>query len=327
MTIISVVIVIGLILGGIFFFILSKRSKSSDESASKVNQTMLNIEIKDASSSSETEIRQPEAEIKLKSANLIPPAKKTRVEAEVHRDVNRPDPPPSNISGDSIFSEDFTQTPNITLDQEEAKLFHGDSGNSIFDEEEGMELVHGSSADEDQERVPFSRPQAQEAPSRSHIFNPFDEDGAAETSSSILESPAPVFEAEEIFKHTTSSQPEVKMQEVESEELAAIHKPIDLRPQTAPAPVSQMDPEEEKAHEKAKRIARVIINDIRNYNPEKLAEGIRSGNIMKTLGVEIERGRQLYIKRVPPEIAKATNYYRENLIKILADGRSDLFGW
>lgn len=93
-------------------------------------------------------------------------------------------------------------------------------------------------------------------------------------------------------------------------------------PQEAPV----MDPEEEKAHEKARRIARVIINDIRNYNPEKLAEGIRIGNIIKLLGAEIEMGRQLYVKRVSPEIARSTNYYRENLIKILADGRPDLLG-
>jgi hypothetical protein len=96
---------------------------------------------------------------------------------------------------------------------------------------------------------------------------------------------------------------------------------------SAPKPEVVMDPEEAKRHEKAQRIARVIINDIRNYNPEHLAEGIRVGNIMKTLGVEIERGRQLYIKRVPPDIAKTTNYYRESLIKILSDGQPKLFGW
>ncbi|MBN1295159.1 hypothetical protein JXA80_00165 [bacterium] len=96
-------------------------------------------------------------------------------------------------------------------------------------------------------------------------------------------------------------------------------------PATPPEP-AEMDPEELKAHEKAKRIARVIVNDIRNYNPEKLAEGIRMGNIMKTLGKEVERGRLLYIKRVPMEITRESNYYKEALIKILADGRSDLLG-
>jgi len=98
-------------------------------------------------------------------------------------------------------------------------------------------------------------------------------------------------------------------------------------PEPEAAPPAPVDPEEEKRHEKTKRIARVIVNDIRNYNPDKLAEGIQIGNIMKTLGVEIERGRQLYIKRVPQEIAKTTNYYREALVKLLADGRTDLFGW
>jgi hypothetical protein len=115
-----------------------------------------------------------------------------------------------------------------------------------------------------------------------------------------------------------------KVAEIKKETPAPAPAPT---PPPQPVQEAEPDPEEIKRHEKARRIARVIINDIRNYNPDKLAEGIRQGNILKTLGVEIERGRQLYIKRVPPDIAKITNYYRESLIKILADGRPELFGW
>ena len=96
---------------------------------------------------------------------------------------------------------------------------------------------------------------------------------------------------------------------------------------TEPKADSSFDLENQKRHEKAKRIARVIVNDIRNYNPDNLAEGIRISNIMKTLGKEVERGRLLYIKRVPPDIVKETNYYREALINILADGRPELLGF
>ncbi|MCD4653848.1 hypothetical protein K8T06_07915 [bacterium] len=101
---------------------------------------------------------------------------------------------------------------------------------------------------------------------------------------------------------------------------------IEPKPEPEPVAPAPPDPDEAKRHEKAKRIARVIVNDIRNYNTDKLAEGIRMGNIMKTLGKEVERGRLLYIKRIPPEITRETNYYREALIKILADGRLDLLG-
>jgi len=100
----------------------------------------------------------------------------------------------------------------------------------------------------------------------------------------------------------------------------------DEKTEPKPAAPAAVDPDEQKRHEKARRIARVIVNDIRNYNPENLAEGIRMGNIMKTLGKEVERGRLLYIKRVPQDITRETNYYREALIKILADGRPDLLG-
>lgn len=122
--------------------------------------------------------------------------------------------------------------------------------------------------------------------------------------------------------------PEVTENMQESEPLRAIQpkpKPEPTPPPPPPKP-AEPDPEEQKRHDKAKRIARVIVNDIRNYNPDKLAEGIRMGGIMKTLGKEVERGRLLYIKRVPPEITRETNYYREALIKILADGQPDLLG-
>ncbi len=108
-----------------------------------------------------------------------------------------------------------------------------------------------------------------------------------------------------------------------------IHPATDIAP-TSPPPAASapvIDPEEEKRHEKAQRIARVIVNEIRIYHPEKLAEGIKQGNIMNVLGVEIEKGRQHYIQRIPPDIARSTNYYRESLIKMLADGNPELFGW
>jgi len=114
---------------------------------------------------------------------------------------------------------------------------------------------------------------------------------------------------------------------LESEPLKVIEpKPSPPKPAPKPKVPAQKDPEDQKRHDKAKRIARVIVNDIRNYNTDKLAEGIQMGNIMKTLGKEVERGRLLYIKRVSQEITRETNYYREALIKILADGQPDLLG-
>ena len=138
--------------------------------------------------------------------------------------------------------------------------------------------------------------------------------------------------------------PEGDLLEIDFEEIAVEPKSAPAEPARAavvtPPPVKPakpadsgvrepppLDAEDQARHEKAKRIARVIVNDIRNYNPDNLAEGIRIGSIMKTLGKEIERGRLLYIKRVPADIAKETNYYRDALVKILADGQPELLGF
>ncbi|MBN1879626.1 hypothetical protein JW823_05905 [bacterium] len=132
---------------------------------------------------------------------------------------------------------------------------------------------------------------------------------------------------------------EIDFSDTDATQTAAESEPAVLTPQPQPSQEvivvadsgirepPALNPEDQIRHEKAKRIARVIVNDIRNYNPDNLAEGIRIGSIMKTLGKEVERGRLLYIKRVPADIAKETNYYRDALVKILADGQPELLGF
>ncbi len=76
--------------------------------------------------------------------------------------------------------------------------------------------------------------------------------------------------------------------------------------------------------DRAKRLARVLVSDILCYNRETRDEALRNGNLMEALGEEIRKSWELYKEKVGPELASSTNYFKEALNEILADGQ-DVF--
>lgn len=81
-----------------------------------------------------------------------------------------------------------------------------------------------------------------------------------------------------------------------------------------------------KLHEKAQRLARTIITDIKIYNEALLLQAKQERTILRTLGDQINRGRNLFEERVDPVIGKNTHYFEDNLIEILAEGDPTLLG-
>ena len=62
-------------------------------------------------------------------------------------------------------------------------------------------------------------------------------------------------------------------------------------------------------HEKAKRLARLIVADIILYNTEKIAEGIKSDSLFALLDKDIVEGRKYYDRQVDPAVAKERPYF------------------
>jgi len=93
-------------------------------------------------------------------------------------------------------------------------------------------------------------------------------------------------------------------------------------PHAAPA----MSPEETKAHEDAKRFARLVVSEIKLYNEAKVNEGRRNKDIYERLKEDIERGRQMYADRVAPHVRDSTNYFYDELVRILAGGDQGALG-
>lgn len=102
--------------------------------------------------------------------------------------------------------------------------------------------------------------------------------------------------------------------------------PMPSRPVPPPPAVSAVTPEAQKAHEDAKRFARLVVSEIKLYNESKVTEGRRQKDLYERLKEDIERGRQMYTERVAPGIRENTNYFYDELVRILAGGDASALG-
>jgi hypothetical protein len=87
-----------------------------------------------------------------------------------------------------------------------------------------------------------------------------------------------------------------------------------------------LSPEEQKAHDDAKRFARLVVSEIKLYNEAKVNEGRRNKDLYERLKEDIERGRQMYSDRIPAGVRDSTNYFYDELVRILAGGDAGALG-
>ncbi len=81
----------------------------------------------------------------------------------------------------------------------------------------------------------------------------------------------------------------------------------------------------DEAHEKARRFAKLLVEEIKLYNQTKLAEGRARGDIYSRLREDIEKSRGAYQKRYG-ESVKDADYFTQELMRILADNNRAVMG-
>ncbi|HVS15250.1 MAG TPA: hypothetical protein VMV46_15080 [Thermoanaerobaculia bacterium] len=86
------------------------------------------------------------------------------------------------------------------------------------------------------------------------------------------------------------------------------------------------DASEEPLHEEARRLARLLVSEIKLYNEEQIEEGRRKGNIYRCLKEPIDRSRMLYEERIDERVRAETDYYHDELVRSLAHGDAGLLG-
>src|ERR1051326_5837919 len=110
-------------------------------------------------------------------------------------------------------------------------------------------------------------------------------------------------------------------------ELAALRKAAEESPQAAggaaaanpasaaAAPVT----EEDELQKKARRFAKLLVEEIKLYNQAKVDEGRQHKDLYDRLKVDIEKSRATYDKRYAESAVASANYFNQELVRILAD--------
>jgi predicted Zn finger-like uncharacterized protein len=83
-------------------------------------------------------------------------------------------------------------------------------------------------------------------------------------------------------------------------------------------------PELAVAHEKARRLARIIVSDIALYNQKKVEEGILAGTFRELFKEEIQEGTNLFGRRVSAEVREGTSYLEDAFEEFINRKRLEL---
>ena len=83
---------------------------------------------------------------------------------------------------------------------------------------------------------------------------------------------------------------------------------------------------EKRVHNDARRFARLLVSEIKLYNEQKVREGRDAGDLYDRLREDIDRSRQMYDKRVAPEVVGRYDYFHHELVNTLAEGDTQKLG-
>jgi hypothetical protein len=88
----------------------------------------------------------------------------------------------------------------------------------------------------------------------------------------------------------------------------------------------EVDESERRFHTDARRFARLLVSEIKLYNEQKVKDGRSQGNLYNLLREDIDRSRQMYDKRISPEVTARYDYFHHELVKTLAEGDPSKLG-
>jgi hypothetical protein len=84
--------------------------------------------------------------------------------------------------------------------------------------------------------------------------------------------------------------------------------------------------DDSKRHDEARRFARLLVSEIKLYNEPKVDLGRRNKDLYERLKEDIDRSRQMYDERIADDVRKTSNYFYDELVRILADGDASALG-
>lgn len=91
-------------------------------------------------------------------------------------------------------------------------------------------------------------------------------------------------------------------------------------------PIQVANDEERRFHTDARRFARLLVSEIKLYKENQVSEGRSRHDLYDRLREDIERSREMYDKRVKPEVAQRYDYFHHELVNTLAEGDASKLG-
>jgi len=97
-------------------------------------------------------------------------------------------------------------------------------------------------------------------------------------------------------------------------------------PARAADSLAQLSPEDAEVHRKARRFARLLIEEVKLYNQAKVAEGRKNKDLYDRLRDDLEKSKAAYHKRYGQSVAVGADYFTQELIASLAEDDVSLLG-
>ncbi len=121
-------------------------------------------------------------------------------------------------------------------------------------------------------------------------------------------------------------EPEIDFDEEQEPDPVFVTPPPPPEAHAAPVKAPAAPVEEDRNIKKAKRVARVLVSDIKLYHENEVALGQQRGNMYKLLREDIDRSFHHFKERTENIAPAGSNYFKDELIRQLADGNVELLG-
>lgn len=85
-----------------------------------------------------------------------------------------------------------------------------------------------------------------------------------------------------------------------------------------------MMPSPKDPHERAQRLARLIVGEIVLYHKAAIVAAIKDDSLFDVLERELEKGRKYYEKNVDPTVRDQADYFDQAVVDILVKGHGNV---
>src|ERR1700735_5693603 len=153
------------------------------------------------------------------------------------------------------------------------------------------------------------------------------EDEIAEGSPLVAESPIPATELEVVDAEVAA---EIAPVPVAAPAHAAVEEPLPAPAAEAQAPatfdVTQLSAEAQEMHRRAKRVAKVAMQDIKMLRPKDVRAARENHDICIRLRDDLDKARKEYDRRFKALQDEPVDYFYDWMVAILADGDPEALG-